>query len=110
MDPVTLSTVTAALTVLGTECAKGIASKAGQDIWAKAKSLLGWTEEPPAANLPQAVATKLLDNEPLMGEIVNLLSHSNNEDSSVQIIGSLVQNLRAEKVVVAGKVDGGITF
>lgn len=110
MEPVTLATVTAALTLLGTECAKGIASQVGKDIWTKAKNLFGWTEEPKPAELPQTIATRLQNDDVLSSQIIKLLQEAKNTDASMQMIGSLVNNLTAGKVVVAGKVEGGITF
>lgn len=109
MEPITLATVTAALTVLGNESMKGFASEAGKAIWNRAKTILGWSEEPKTEELPQAIATKLQEDESAAQEIVHLLQTSNHDETSVQMINSLVQNLTAEKVVVAGRVET-ITF
>jgi hypothetical protein len=105
MDPVTLATVTAALTLLGTECAKGLASQAGKDLWSRAKGLLGWTKEPNAQELPKAIATKLNTDQALMGQIITLLREAKTGDSTVQMVGSLVGDLSAEKAVVAQYVE-----
>ncbi|MBI5572062.1 MAG: hypothetical protein HY914_19115 [Desulfomonile tiedjei] len=111
MEPVTLATVTAGLTVLGTECAKGVASQAGKEIWSKVKGLFGWRQEPNLSELPHNVATRLQSDEALVGQIIRLLQDVNQDDASLQMIGSLVSNLAAEKVVVvAGNVEGGINF
>ena len=110
MDPIVLATATAALTVLGTETAKGMASQAGKDIWSKVKGLLGWTKEPAAPELPKAIATKLSSDEALLAQIVKLLSEAKAPDSSVQMAGSLVGSLTDEKAVVAQKIEGGITM
>jgi hypothetical protein len=108
MDPVTLATVTAALTLLGTECAKGLASQAGKDLWSRAKGLLGWAKEPDTQELPKAIATKLSSDQALMGQLITLLREAKASDSSTQMVGSLVGTLAAEKAVVAQKVEGGI--
>ena len=103
MDPVTLATVTAALTLLGTECAKGVASQAGKDIWSKAKSILGWAKDPDAQELPKAIATKLNTDQVLVGQIVALLQEAKAADSSVQMVGTLVGTLTTEKAVVGAE-------
>jgi hypothetical protein len=108
MDPIVLATATAALTLLGTESAKGMASQAGKDIWSKARSLLGWTKEPTAPELPKAIATRLHGDEALLAQLVKLLAEATAPDSSVQMAGSLVGSLTTEKAVVAQKIDGGI--
>lgn len=110
MDPITLATATSALTLLGTECAKGAAAETGKDIWLRAKKLLGWTKEPEANELPKAIATKLNGDEELLSQIVDLLAKAPVPDLSTQIAGSLVGNLRSEKTVVAQKIEGGITM
>jgi|GEM_PF-1661961 len=108
MDPIILATATSALTLLGTETAKGIASQAGKDVWSKAKNLLGFTKEPAAPDLPKAIATRLNNDEALLAQIITLLADANAADSSVQIAESLVGSLTAEKVVVAQRIEGGI--
>jgi len=108
VDPIALATATSALTVLASECAKGAASEVGKDIWSKAKGLLGWTKEPTPGELPKAIATKLHGNHELLSAIVKLFAEASASDQSTQIAGSLVGNLRSEKVVVAQKIEGGI--
>lgn len=108
MDPIALATATSALTVLASECAKGAASEVGKDIWSKAKGLFGWTEEPAASVLPKAIATELHSNDELLSAIVKLLAEAPASEQSTQIAGSLVGNLRSERVVVAQKIEGGI--
>ncbi|MBT9333000.1 hypothetical protein [Paracidobacterium acidisoli] len=110
MDPITLATATSALTVLGTECAKGLASEAGKDVWSKAKSLLGWTKEPEPDQLPQVIATKLHGDEELLSQALKLLADAPARDQSTQIASSLVGNLKSEKTIVAQKIDGDITM
>jgi hypothetical protein len=110
VDPITLATVTSALTLLSTECAKGMASQAGKDIWARAKGLLGLVGEPATEELPKAIATKLHSNEALLAQIITVLKETKATDSSVKMIGSLVGTLSANKVIVAQKIDGGITM
>jgi hypothetical protein len=108
VDPISLATVTAALTLLGTECAKGIASQAGKEIWSKAKGLLGWTTEPDTQELPKAIATKLQVDQALLDKVITLLHDAEKTDASVQMIGSLVGSLTAERAIIAQKIEGGI--
>ncbi|MCA8999026.1 MAG: hypothetical protein KDA80_18645, partial [Planctomycetaceae bacterium] len=105
MDPITLATVTSALTVLGTKCAEGAASQLGKDLWSRTKGLLGWTEEPDIQELPKAIATTLITDQERMNQIVALLHDAKMKDSSVQLVGTLVGNLTAEKAVVAQNVN-----
>jgi hypothetical protein len=41
IDPVTLATITSAVTVLGNEYLKGVGSEAGKTIWIAVKLLFG---------------------------------------------------------------------
>jgi hypothetical protein len=45
-----------------------------------------------------------------MTQIITLLADAKAPDSSIQMAGSLVGSLTADKVVVAQKVEGGITM
>ena len=105
MDPIILATATSALTLLGTESAKGLASQAGKDLWSKAKGLMGWTTEPDAPELPRAIATQLQNDEALLAQVIKLLADAKAPDSSVQMAASLVGTLTAEKVVVGQKIE-----
>mgnify|MGYP005635612045 FL=1 len=96
MDPITLATVTAALTVLATECSKGAAKEVGEDLWTKAKSLLGWKKQPATTDLASAIAEKLHSDQDLMREMVKLLQQTN----SVENVSALVQNVSAKKLVI----------
>lgn len=101
MDPVTLATITSAVTVLANECAKEIAGEAGKAIWDKVKSSLGWNKEPPMQDIPERIAHELQSNPQLASQIVDLLKSAANASSAK----ALVSNLKAEKVVVAGTID-----
>ena len=58
--------------------------------------------------LPKAIATELHSNDELLSAIVKLLAEAPASEQSTQIAGSLVGNLRLERVVVAQKIEGGI--
>jgi hypothetical protein len=105
VDPISLATVTAALTVLGTECAKGVASEAGKTLWAKTMGLLGWTKHLEEKEIPKEIATRLHDDQALLDQVITILQNANTSDSSVKMVGSLVENVTADKVIVAQKVD-----
>jgi len=100
MDPVTLATITAALTVLSMEVAKGAAGEAGKTLWNKIKSKLGWDQDPSPQDLAPEIARKLAADFKLAQEVVKLLQL--HPESSRQA-STLVQNIDAEKVIVAGK-------
>ena len=102
MDPITLATVTSAVSVLGMECAKGMAGVAGKDLWDKIKSRLGFQGEPKTSELAQSVASRLASDEKLAAEIVALLKEHAGTGSSA---GALVGSIDAEKVVVATRID-----
>lgn len=97
MDPITLATITSALTLIATEATKGVANEAGKSLWSLIKSKLGWTEEPPKGSLAQEIATKLSAEPKLAAEIVKLLQ---SRPEANQPAAALVQGINAEKVVV----------
>jgi hypothetical protein len=110
MDQVMLATLAAAVTVLATECGKGVATEAGKDIWTKIKSLFGWTAEPKPSELFQAIATRLSPDESLVKEVRKLLQETPNTGraSASQLIGLLVSDHALVANIV--NVQGGIKF
>ena len=101
VDSITLATVTSAVVVLATECAKGVSS-ASKDLWGKVKSLFGWHSEPKPTDLAQAVASKLEKDDALVVQILDLLK---SDSASGTPAGTLVGNIDATKVVVATRID-----
>ena len=103
MDPVIVSAITAALTALAAEVAKGAASAAGKDAWAKIKQLLG--ARPQAAlDQAQAAVAEQLESEPEVAiKLLELLKASQSDNVS-QLVGSI----DAQKVIVAGTITGDI--
>ncbi len=100
MDPITLATVTSAVTLLATECGKGLASEAGKATWSKIRSLLGWQDEPTEKTEKEfapAVARRLEKDEVVVRQIVALLQ----EQPAVGTASALVGSIQADKVVVA---------
>ena len=102
IDPIVLATVTSSLAVLGSEVAKGVASGAGKDLWAKAKSLLGWESEPPPKDFAISVATQLQNDEALGAKLITLLQEA---DSANVPAAALVGRIDAKKVVVIGRME-----
>lgn len=103
MDPTAIAALTAALTALATEVAKGAASQAGKDAWGKIKQLLG--SKPQAAlDQAQALVTERLESDPkIVRELLDLLKSSQSASVS-QLVGAI----DAEKVIVAGTISGDI--
>jgi hypothetical protein len=89
MDPITLAAVTAALTVLATECGKGAASQAGKDLWSKAKSLFGWTKDPELPDLSIAIAERLQNDKKLAAELAKLLQERQQETTVAALVGRI---------------------
>jgi hypothetical protein len=105
VDPIQLATATSALTVLGHECLKGIASEATKEVWRKVKELFDWTSEPKQAELAQGIATKLNDDPALMSELIKLLQTHTGAGDTISFAGSLVANLKAKNAVVSTHVN-----
>lgn len=105
MEPTTLATVTAALTILAAECAKGAASEIGKDAWKKIKSLFGWKTEPVPAQLPADIEERLQKDDALLRQVVELLQKQPTGAAS-----AMVGSIRAKNVVVIKKNKGPISF
>jgi hypothetical protein len=100
IEPVTLATITSAVTVLASECGKGIASDAGKLVWNKIKQLFGWKADPAPSELAPAIAQKLQQEETLAEQIVRLLKQGDGDD----IVPQLVGRITAKKSIVAGEM------
>ena len=105
MDSISLATVTALLTRLGSECTEGRASEADKSVWARIKGLFGLAEEPDPQDLPKTIAMTLNNDQKLLSRLVKLLSEAKGTDPTIQMIGSLVEHLAAGEAVGAVKFD-----
>ena len=101
IDPVTLATVTSALSYLGLKAADGALSKVGQDLWNTVKNRFGWTNNPSPENLAVEIATRLKDDESLTNELTDLLKSQNQVGNASALVG----RIEAGKVVVAATIN-----
>lgn len=88
MDPLTLATLTSAVTVLASEVGKGIASEAGKSAWAGIKSLFKWSSEPVEQDLPVNIARSLEANEALARQVVEILKSQQTGTAST-LVGAI---------------------
>lgn len=102
IDPVVLSSLTAAVSVLGNECLKGIASGASKDAWASIKRLFGWVSDPAPGEIPEKVAHGLTASPEIAGKLLELLKN-NPTGAATGLVGRL--EVSGGKVVVAGSVN-----
>jgi hypothetical protein len=97
MDPITLATITSAVSVLATEVVKGSAGEVGKEVWARVKSALGWREDPALDRIAPEVAQRFATDESMARTVVELLQqHANQVGTS----GAIVGNVHAERLVV----------
>ncbi len=95
IDPVVLSSITAAVTLLSQDYAKGIAGEAGKATWTSIKALFGWNSDPAVAEIPEKIAEGLSASPEITGQLVELL-----KQEPTCVASSLVQNL----TITGGKV------
>jgi hypothetical protein len=96
-DPITIAMITAAVSVLGNEYLKGIASEAGKNTWQKVKSLFGWESEPEVSDVASQVARKLHASPELVQQVWELLKSNKDAGTASAMVGKI----EAEKVVVS---------
>ncbi len=107
MDPVTLATVTAALTALGTEAAKATAAEAGKNAWAAVRRLFGWSKDPPKPSLAPTIARQLKARPDLVAAAVEILSDPG-LGTPAALAGQI--QVKAGKVVIASTITVGGDF
>ena len=109
MDPVTLATVTSAVTLLATEAGKGLAGEAAKDLWKKVRNRLGLKGEPAKEELAPTIAHALASDEAAAGDVVRLLQQHAGQAGDA---ASLVGRIDAEKVIYIANqtVFGDQTF
>jgi hypothetical protein len=104
IEPIALATITSAVSVLGTEYLKGVATEAGKTTWNKLKSVLGWKSDPAPEDIPHSVATSLENSPELATKILELL----NANKAAGIASNMVGKIDAEKVIVINTMHGNI--
>jgi hypothetical protein len=102
IDPAVLSSITAAVSLLGTEVVKGAASEAGKATWAGIKSLCGWSFDPEPKEIPEKVADAVAVSPELLEKLLQLLRTSQDGTTATQV-GKI--DARDSKVVVAHSVE-----
>jgi|ERR1700761_791381 len=102
IDAIVLSSITAAVSVLGNEFAKGIASEAGKSTWASVKTLLGWKSDPPVTDIPQEVASALEVSPEISEQLLQLLKQ-NNVGAASSLVGKI--EVSGGKVVIANSIQ-----
>jgi hypothetical protein len=102
LDPVALSSLTAAVSVLANESLKGIASEIGKTAWARIKGLLGWASDPAPAEIPDKIAKAVATSPEIAEKLLELLK-SNQTGTATALVGTL--QVSGGKVVVAGHIN-----
>jgi hypothetical protein len=97
IDPAVLSSVTTAVTLLGTEYVKGTASEAGKATWAGVKSLFGWSFDPKPEQIPTQVATAVVASPELAERLIQLLKTSQ-DGTTTALVGKI--DARDSNVIV----------
>ena len=101
VDPVALASITSAVTVLGHEYLKGIASEAGKSTWTGIKSLLVWISDPPPAEIPERVANAITAAPDTAHKLLELLK-SNQTGTATAMVGKIEAS--GGKVIVANTI------
>lgn len=101
IDPIVLSTLTGAVSVVANEYFKGIATDAGKTTWSGIKSLLGWTSDPAPAEIPNRVAQAIAASPETTERLLKLLK-GDQASRGAALVGEL--KVSGGKVVVAGSV------
>jgi len=102
IDPVVLSSLTAAVSVLGSEYLKGIATDAGKSTWKGVKALFGWQSDPVPSEIPEKVTNALAASPEITEKLLELLKTSQS-GTATALVGKL--EVSGGKVVVAGSID-----
>ncbi len=102
MDAIVLAVITSAVTILASECIKGVGSEAGKEVWSQIKVWFGWEADPPIADLSAAVAKKLLADPALVAQVMECLQKENMRATHA---GVLVGKINATNSVVADTIS-----
>ena len=96
-----MSTLTAAVSVIGNEYFKGVASEAGKATWTGIKALFGWKFDPELAEIPAKIEAGLTTSPEMTEKLVALLK-SSQTGAVTAFVGKL--KVSGGKVVIASEV------
>lgn len=102
-DPITLATITAAVSVLGNEYAKGIATEAGKNTWQRISTLFGWSPDSEMSGVANQAAVKMTASPELAQQVWELLNSNKANGTAATMVGTI----KAAKVVVAETIVTG---
>jgi hypothetical protein len=102
IDPWVFSSITTAVSLLGTEVMKGAASEAGKTTWAGVKSLFGWSFDPAPKEIPAKVADAIAISPEVLEKLIQLLRASK-DGTTATLVGNI--DARDSKVVIAHSVE-----
>jgi hypothetical protein len=102
IDPNALSSIAAAVSALGNEYLKGIASDAGKATWTRIRSLLGWTSDPAATEISEKVTDAVAASPEIASKLLELLR--TNEIGQAGVLVRKVE-IRGGRVVFAGNIS-----
>jgi hypothetical protein len=101
VDPVVLATITSAVSVLGNDYLKGVASEAGKTSWTHIRALLGWKSDPAPAEIPEKVANALTESPDMVEKVLALLKN-NHAGTATAMVGKIEAS--GGKIVVADTI------
>jgi hypothetical protein len=101
MDPISLASLTAAVSVLGNELLKGMATEAGKSAWTGIKTLFEWTSDPVPAEIPEKVAAALTTSPDIAEKLLELLK-SNQTGTATAMVAGL--EVHGGKVIIANTI------
>jgi hypothetical protein len=101
IDPVALATIASAVSVLGNEYLKGVATEAGKASWTRVKGLFGWASEPPAAEIPAKVAAALIQSPEMIDKVLCLL-RTDHAGTATAMVGKIESH--GGKIVIADTI------
>ena len=103
IEPAALATITAAVSAVGNEYLKGVASEASKATWSAVKSLFGWTSDPAPSEIREKVTAALTASPALAEKLVPLLK---SDATASALVGKIEAS--GGKVVVAQTINANI--
>ena len=104
LDPVALASITSAISIVGNDYLKGVATEAGKASWEGIKALLGWASDPALAEIPEKVSNAVATSPEITEKLLHLLKRDSSGAAS-RLISRL--EVSGGKVVVANTIVTG---